>query len=227
MLPTYPALAMLAGASLLEADRPRLVGWRRTIMALAGGFVALTGSLLIVAIGWAAVEYDSSRPVLTALACAAAGGLWLWTLWRLALGRRDVATLAAAVAASLALLPATFGGVLPSLQRLWLSRGVDARFEAVKPCPDSVLASAPYAEPSLVFLVGTKTKLTQGPGAADHLLANPKCGVALLAAEEETRFLDRLAEKGAEALPLGSVSGRNYADGRELTLTFYRLRAPR
>ncbi|MFZ5668027.1 MAG: glycosyltransferase [Pseudomonadota bacterium] len=227
VLPTYPALAMLAGAALLAGDRPILRGWRRAGMALAGGFVAFVGTLLIVAVGWAAIEYDSARPGLAALACAIAAGLWLWVCWRLARGRRDVATLAAAVAASAALLPATFGGVAPSLQRLWLSRSIDARFDAVRPCPDSVLASAPYAEPSMVFLVGTSTRLTRGEGAADHLLADPKCGVALLAAEEETRFLARLAAAGASARPLASISGRNYADGRELTLTFYRLGTPR
>ena len=60
-------------------------------------------------------------------------------------------------------------------------------FEANRPCPDSVLASAGYVEPSLVFLTATNTLLTDGAGAAKHLKSSA-CAVAAVEANEAAAF---------------------------------------
>ena len=93
---------------------------------------------------------------------------------------------------------------------------------AARPCPDSTLASASYSEPSLVFLVGERTRLI-GPGAAaDFLLNNRRCGLALIGRAEADPFLARLAAAGVTPRKLAEVSGIDYsAKGRTLDLSLY------
>lgn len=222
VLPTYPALAALAGAALLAPKVPlkglwRVPGW------IAAGFVALLGLLLPIAIAVLAFQYESTVKAAAVTVGALSALLWLWVVVRLARGGRDILTFGGAVLAAYILLPTAFGAVTPSLQRLWVSRGVDRVFDQVKPCTASRLSSAPYAEPSMVYLTATSTHLTDGAGAAADLLADPACGVALLGAPEEAPFLAGVAAAGRKAMPIGKVEGRNYADGNELKLTFYRV----
>ena len=225
VLPLYPALACLAAAAVLDGRKAWSVGGRIGI-AFAAILVALEGLILIGALGYVAFDYRSSILGLAIAVCGIAGVLWLWVCWRLARGRRDVLAMLVGAAAGVVLLPITFGSVAPSLQRLWLSRGVAQTFARVRPCPTTQLVSAPYAEPSMVFLVGTGTDLTDGPGAARRLLADGRCGLALLAGAEEPRFLTAMSAAGRQPVVVGEVDGRNYSDGQDLKLKFYRLPTP-
>ncbi|WP_395451495.1 hypothetical protein ACHMW7_13855 [Aminobacter sp. UC22_36] len=113
--------------------------------------------------------------------------------------------------------------ILPPLKPLWLSPQISERFEKLKPCPTSVLASAGYGEPSLVFLAGTKTQLTDGKGAAEALVADPACAIAVVAEAESKAFLSAIPG-GAEALKVrGRIEGMNYSKGEPRSLTFYTL----
>ena len=68
--------------------------------------------------------------------------------------RRRAVALACAGAAMLAITLSSSLIVLPGLQTIWLSPRIAAAVRSLRPCPDSVLASASYAEPSLVYLAG-------------------------------------------------------------------------
>ena len=220
-LPIYPAvilaLAWALGEGLLAAPFHRR--WQRWLewLTLAGhvfatlalaalaaalpiwldgsvswaGFAAAAAALLAGACGSGRLPMPAGRAVL----CAAGGGILTFALIM------------------------TF--VLPSLTPVWLSPRIARAYAADRPCPGSVLASAGYEEPSLVFLAGTKTLLTDGAGAADWLGRHEKCGIAAVTDQEEPSFLAAARKAGVGLRRRGSVEGINYSKGRRLKIRFY------
>jgi ornithine cyclodeaminase/alanine dehydrogenase-like protein (mu-crystallin family) len=79
----------------------------------------------------------------------------------------------------------------------------------------------PYAEPSLVFLLGTGTKLTDVRGATEHLLRDPACALALVGAQERSQFLSLAAAANIEPREVDRIRGINYSNGKRLELTLY------
>jgi len=107
--------------------------------------------------------------------------------------------------------------VLPRLDRLWLSERVA---EALP--PDTLAAAAGFHEPSLVFLLGTATRLTDGAGAARFLLTTPGAA-AIVESAEEPEFDATLAAAGSKARLVTIVDGLNYSRGRPATLRVWEL----
>ncbi len=105
---------------------------------------------------------------------------------------------------------------------IWLSPAIADAFKAAKQCDNSVLASASYAEPSLVFLAGTGTILTNGQGAAQQLLADPACAIAAVDERERDAFIANLPRGEQSVAAVATVSGINYSKGRRTTITLYR-----
>ena len=119
----------------------------------------------------------------------------------------------------------TFGWTLPRLHGLWLTPRIVAAAEAAAACPDRVLVTNPYHEPSLVFLHGPyRTHLAATPEEVAEVLAERRnCTVAMVGARERERFLARAAELGIAPNAVSSVQGRNYSNGRLLDLTLFVL----
>ncbi|QCG94301.1 glycosyltransferase family 39 protein [Azospirillum sp. TSA2s] len=221
-LPVFPAIAAVAAAALIDnfdrsRERPRR--WLVAAAVALGviGFGALT--LAVAVIPW--LVDRRIDPVGVALV-PAVGGLFALALRSLLRGERRTG-LAAGVGAAALLYAGTYAAVLPNIDGVWVSRQAARAVAQVRPCPDSVVASAGYSEPSLVFLLGTPTKLVHGPGAAAHLTADRACGLALVEDREAPAFLDSLGT--ATPLPLAELSGFNYNTGKRLHLTLYRLPA--
>lgn len=221
-LPVFPAIAAVAAAALIDnfdrsRERPRR--WLVAAAVALGviGFGALT--LAVAVIPWL-VDHRVD-PVGVALV-PAVGGLFALALRSLLRGERRTG-LAAGVGAAALLYAGTYAAVLPNIDGVWVSRQAARAVAQVRPCPDSVVASAGYSEPSLVFLLGTPTKLVHGAGAAAHLTADRACGLALVEDREAPAFLDSLGT--ATPLPLAELSGFNYNTGKRLHLTLYRLPA--
>ena len=84
-------------------------------------------------------------------------------------------------------------------------------------------ALAGYTEPSLVFLLGKDTRLTNGPGAAE--VGASQGGLALVEDSEQSAFLAHLAELETDATKVDEVSGYNYSRGRKVHITIYRVTA--
>ncbi|TIX93080.1 MAG: glycosyltransferase family 39 protein, partial [Mesorhizobium sp.] len=95
--------------------------------------------------------------------------------------------------------------------------------DANRPCDTTVLASAQYHEPSLVFLVGTRTVLTDVHGVAKHLLADPACAMGLASVKDEQKLNELLAAQGKSASRLAEIDGLNYSSGDKLALGLYRV----
>jgi hypothetical protein len=157
------------------------------------------------------------------LAALAVASAWIG-LWR----QVPLVGLAAAALFGAAAHGVLAGAVAPSLQPLWVSKRAAALLEATGLDPrDGValgpVATAGYAEPSLVFALGTSTELTSGAGAA---MALAEGRPALVEAREDEAFRKAVAALDVEAAPVGRVRGLNYSNGRDTTLTLWRNLEP-
>ena len=115
--------------------------------------------------------------------------LGAWPLFALAVGRGLLAwqlyeedgaerALARAVAGWVLVAIAIYGLVVPALGPLFPSAALEQVLRR-SGCSYPLAASAGYDEPSLVFLAGTATRLTDPSGAADFLREGMICAVML------------------------------------------------
>jgi len=88
-------------------------------------------------------------------------------------------------------------------------------------CEYKVIASAGYHEPSLVFLLGTSIRLTDGGGAAEALRDGP-CRFALIESREQRAFVQRAEAIGLLYASVVRVDGVNISNGRPLSIAVYR-----
>ena len=219
-LPTYPAIACLAAAGLLA---PGGGHWPRWGVYLVRAFAAIW-LVLGIALAclppvatWALEARIDAVGVLTALAIVP---LLAGTLLLLRRGR-SIGAVACAGAAALVLYVSAYAHQLPNLETIWLSPRIAEAVGRAKPCPATTLATVPYREPSLVFLLGTATKLTDARGAAEHLLHDPACGLALVGAQERSPFLALMQAAKVEPREVDRIRGLNYSTGKQTELFLY------
>ncbi len=112
-----------------------------------------------------------------------------------------------------------FALILPHIDVLWLSRSAAALVNDQNRVLRPVVVAG-YAEPSLVFLLGTATKLTSGPEAAAILAKLPET-LVLMSDREDAAFRKVLQKDGVSVDALGQVSGLDYSNGRAMTLRLY------
>jgi 4-amino-4-deoxy-L-arabinose transferase-like glycosyltransferase len=212
ILPIYPALALLAGAWLMRPEARRLAVWQK-IFALMWGLI---GSAL--AIAFVAAPLALKMPPLWSLApvtllVLVASWLPVVALWRGFPQISAAQSLAAAVIAFAALFL-----LLPQrLTPLWVSGQIAEMVPS-----DAPLAAAGYHEPSLVFLHGTATLLTDGAGAAEFLLLGPDHWAAV-ESSDQAAFDARLAESGRRGVIAGRIDGFNAVRGKPAHIILWRL----
>lgn len=209
-LPAYPALALLAGRALASGARRHwsdLIAW--SLWALVA--LALGVALVTVPIHFGAGAAPPAVGMIVAAIALAAWqlrGLWLGTArgWK-------------GVGAAVLLWSAAFGLVAPSINALWLSRSAAALVNDQDRVERPVVVAG-YAEPSLVFLLGTATKVTSAEDAAAIVAKLPDT-LVLVSNREDAAFRTALEKNGISVDSLGDVSGLNYSNGRAVTLTLY------
>jgi 4-amino-4-deoxy-L-arabinose transferase-like glycosyltransferase len=217
LLPAYAALAWLAARALAEP----LGRWSRWIGAALCGLVglALAGATffyLIPAYGdpsdlWAA----SVSGALLAGAGLVGGYLMLRNAPRGALAGALVLSVLGhgALAAALA----------PRLDPLWLSARVEKAMGKARLLPRQGVAGTPvavagYAEPSLVFALGTDTQL-DGPYEAAQAIGEGR--PAIVEQREDLAFHQVLAALRLRARQVAEVPGLDYSNGRKMRLRVY------
>jgi 4-amino-4-deoxy-L-arabinose transferase-like glycosyltransferase len=218
VLPLYPALALLAGGALAEGFTKHPAGLGRFVASavrlLWAAVTIVLGVLLLILPLWFGGTVSPAIiiafPVMLGLACL--------------LFFRDpqpmrAAGLVAAISA-LFVVPAALA-VAPELDYLWPSRSAAAALARHPPGPGEAVLSVGYSEPSLVFLLGTATRLvTADPGGGQLAGA----GMALVNDRYDAEFLRSLAHSGLTARALDRVEGLDYsAGGGKLVLTLYHL----
>jgi 4-amino-4-deoxy-L-arabinose transferase-like glycosyltransferase len=218
VLPLYPALALLAGGALAEGFVTRLSGpaqllsiavkilWAAITFALATGLIVLPERF-----------GGAVSPIVIASALVVAG------LALTLLLRKWRPMLAAGLSGALAVafvLPAALD-VVPGLNSLWLSRSAAAALAQHPPPTGKSVLSVGYSEPSLVFLLGTATRLvTAAP--SDGQLAG--AGMALVNERYDAEFRQFLVKHGLTVRAHDHIEGLDYsAGGIKLLLTLYQL----
>jgi 4-amino-4-deoxy-L-arabinose transferase-like glycosyltransferase len=218
LLPAYPALALMAGSALAAQTRQR---W---FDAVAGVLWAVVGIVLAIALFRAPVELGRGES-LAGIACAAIllafGGRLLVSAWR----EPGVGTGARAALLAVLVLAPALAFVAPTLDRLWLSRAAAAMVERHAPPKGAPVLCVGYGEPSLVFLLGTATRIVPAEAAARQM-AGTQGMLALVESRQDDAFRKALAARGRAPRDLDQVAGLDYSNGRRMTLTLYAA-APR
>lgn len=215
-LPAYGALAMLMAAAVRE-PLGRIVRW------LGGGLSVLMGALLAAVAVYGQKQFGTTHDLgwtvmatVFALAAGIAGAI-------LVARRHAVRGLFVAGALGVAAHIALTAGLIPRLEPLFLSRDLAQALDQARLSPRSgapgPVAVTGYAEPSLIFQLGTTTELTTGEGAADAIAEGRP---AIVEGREEKPFRAAMAELGLAPRPVTTVEGLNYSDGDRERLTVYR-----
>jgi 4-amino-4-deoxy-L-arabinose transferase-like glycosyltransferase len=144
-------------------------------------------------------------------------GLFAWWLYD---DHRAERSLLNAVGAAWFLAVCIYGVVMPSLSPLFPSVQIARVLRSVE-CVGPVAAAAGFQEPSLVFMVGTSTLLTNGSGAADFLLQG-SCRFALIEAREERAFAQRAEAIGLRYAVGDRIDGFNISQGRAISVAVFR-----
>jgi len=215
-LPLYGAVAWLAAAALAQPLGARVRWGGAALAALVGVLLAGGCFYLLSTYG---DPSDVTAAALAGLLLAAAGVVGGYMIVR-----REVRTaLIAALGLGLAGHAALAAGLAPRLDPLWLSDRTERAMAKARLLPRQGIAEAPvavagYAEPSLVFALGTPTEL-EGAGEAARAIYEHR--PAIVEAREEAAFRQALAVYGARAYVVATIKGLDYSNGDETTLRVY------
>jgi 4-amino-4-deoxy-L-arabinose transferase-like glycosyltransferase len=213
VLPVYPAIATLFALALLHGRWPDPI--MRWVIAAS---VVFYGAIAFAALYLLQGEIASAVLIATFVATVI-----------ITLGMRDGAT-PASLAAAVAIPAIVMNGVVaaavaPNLKTVWVAPRLAAAIKRHAQCPQPQVASAGFEEPSLVFLVGTQTKLVDADGAA-RFLAEGGCRITLVTTDNQPAFTAKLATVSKQPELLEQVPGMNIGRVRKEDIGVYRLRTP-
>ncbi len=213
VLPLYPAIAIMTVGALERRVLSRSwlkrgAAWWFAIPA-AASMIAVIGAITLtrqpVFLAWPFVG--------AALIC----GLFAWWLYD---DNRAERSLLTAVVASMFSAVAIYGVVVPALTPLFPSAEIARALRNVV-CVGPKAAAAGFHEPSLVFMTGTSTLLTDGSGAADFL-GQGSCRFALVEQRSERGFAQRAEAIGLRYNVATRVDGYNISQGKAISVTIFR-----
>ena len=218
-LPLYGAAAWLAAAAMTQPLGERVRWGGAALSALVGALLAAGAFYLLSLYG---DPSDVTAAAVAGLLLAAAGVVGGYMIVR----RAALAALVGALGLGLAGHAALAAGLAPRLDPLWLSDRTERAMAKARLLPRQGIAAAPvavagYAEPSLVFALGTPTEL-EGPGEAARAIFEHS--PAIVEAREDPAFRQALAIYGAQAYVVATVKGLDYSNGDETTLRVYAAR---
>jgi 4-amino-4-deoxy-L-arabinose transferase-like glycosyltransferase len=214
VLPLYPAIAILS-AGILDhhalSRRPWLergtVWWFIIAMLLVVAAIAVH-----IALG-----DDLGLPAWPFAAGAIIFSLFAWRLFTVDGAER---ALLRAVIASICIAFTVYGATFSVIPALFPAAEL-ARYVNRASCAHAEVATAGYHEPSLVFLVGTDLRHTDGAGAAEFLNAGG-CRFAFVESREERPFEQRAEAMGLRYGAGPRVNGINISGGKRVSIAIYR-----
>jgi 4-amino-4-deoxy-L-arabinose transferase-like glycosyltransferase len=212
VMPLYPAIAILI-AGAIEAN---VLSQRRWLKRGAIWWFVVPILLSITAIAGAIViDRDLVLPAWPFFAAAIVCGFLAWQLYdddgaERALTRATAAMVLMGIGVYSMILP-VLGPLFPSVTLTGVLRESG--------CTHPVAASAGYDEPSLVFLAGTETHLTDALRAADFLR---DCRFAFIETNEERAFALRAEAIGLRYQRGPRVEAFNFSKGQPITIAIFR-----
>src|SRR6202163_1633425 len=216
VLPLYPAIAILTVGALER----RVLSRSWLMRGAAWWFIIPAGASIIAVIGAITL---TRQPVFLAwpfVAAALIFGLFAWWLYD---DNRAERSLLNAVVAAMFLGVAIYGVIVPALTALFPSSEIARALRNVV-CVGPKAAAAGFHEPSLVFMTGASTVLTDGSGAADFL-GQGSCRFALVEARSERGFAQRAAALGLRYDVAARIDGYNTSQGKAISIAIYRSEA--
>lgn len=218
-LPTYGALAWLAAAALVQPIGPK-ARWTGAVLSALIGLLLAAASLYVLA-----TYGDPSDAPAATLAALLLAGAGLSGAWLLARKQPRQAVITAVVCAGLG-HAVLLAGLAPRLEPLWLSARTEAAMEKAQLLPRQGIADAPvavtgYAEPSLIFALGTATELDTPEEAAQAIAEDRP---AVVESRKDAAFRAALQSMGVGAISVGEVKGLDYSNGDQMTLKIYEAR---
>ena len=214
VLPLYPAIAILIARGLWRGTLSETLWLKRLTL----GWPVIAALVPLIGIG--ALMTMRHQLGLIAWPLAGAAMVFGFQAWRYYDDDGPEKSLLRATAAAILVQIAFLGVIAPSLRPLFPSATL-ARVMPADECDYRIVAAAGYGEPSLVFLIGTATRHTDGAGAADVLSEGP-CRYALVEARHERAFAQRAEAIGLRYDFAGRVEGININGGRPLSIAIYR-----
>jgi 4-amino-4-deoxy-L-arabinose transferase-like glycosyltransferase len=219
VLPTYPAIAILL-AGFVDARNLSPKRWLTNatiwwfLLPLIGG---IAGLIVLFTVG-----RQFGLLVWPVIGGSVVMGLLAWRLYE-ADGAEH--SLLRATLASLLLSATLFGLVVPALNPVFPSMAL-AKHLRESGCSEPLVASSGYHEPSLVFLAGTATRLTDAAGAADFL-AGGDCRFAFVELRQERSFGQRADALGLLYAPVSRIEAFNLGTGKSAVIAVFRSGATR
>lgn len=217
VMPFFPAIALLcaAGMSQPQAGDIRPGRLRRLYAGLVTVLWCVAALLLALGVPLLPAWFGHLRP--WHLLPLVGGLLALRGAWKLWKGLPPLTVLPLLLLGALLILPLTFADILPRTDIAWPSRQV-ARILAGQPA--GKLISAGFGEPSLPFLTGTSTRLTDVQGAAT-LLDDASYRYLLLEGRQKQNFEEAAPGRLARLHLLKAFDSYNYSKGKRLRLELY------
>lgn len=219
VLPLYPAIAILI-AGIVEKNGL----WRNKWIehGTIGWFLLPTTIAVAVPIIFFTMSKDLGLVAWPFAAAAVIFGLFAWWLYDVDGAER---ALLRGVGSSIFIAFTVYAVTFPMLPSLFPSELV-AREVRAKACAGPQLASTyNYQEPSLVFLLGTETKFTDGPGAAEFLHGGP-CRFALIDARSERAFVQRANALNVRFTLGNRIDGFNVSNGKRFSMAVFYSAVP-
>ena len=219
VLPAFPALAALSAlwvtsAGQSESRAARIAQYISLALFVAAG-IALAGF-----VAWAPQRFGSGSPWWLYAGAALGGAAVLAVIPNVA-SRRLWRAAGFAAAAAVILYGVAGFATVPRLTQLWLSPRLAEAVARHAQSGDPPIVTAGYAEPSIAFLLGTNTRLDDGPAAGRS--AAQSGGLALVASDQEASFLNAVAAGQGRADALEQITGLNYSRGKDTKITLYRV----
>jgi 4-amino-4-deoxy-L-arabinose transferase-like glycosyltransferase len=213
VLPLYPAIAILIAGVIdhggLSRNRWLVRGtawWPVIVLAL---FAVAVGLHIYVAeqAGFLAWPFGVGAVILA---------LFAWWLYELDGAEQS---LLRAAAATVLLSVAFFGATVPAIPELFPSAQL-ARALRASGCRAPEVATVGYYEPSLVFLTGTRTLMSDAAGAADFLQGDT-CRFALVDSRFERYFALRAEAIGLRYSAGPRIRGFNLSSGHDTSIAMF------
>ncbi|WP_020674707.1 ArnT family glycosyltransferase [Geopsychrobacter electrodiphilus] len=217
VMPFFPAIAILTAAGLCQAGRLEpATGWVRRLILALGTLVWCVGAvILMLGLPLLPAWFGQFQP--WHILPFAGGVLVLRGAWKLRHNLPPLSVMPLFLGGALLILPLSFADILPRLSIAWPSQEVA---EILQHRPPGELISVGFGEPSLPFLNGTKTRMTDAAGAVP-LLADPQFRYLLLEGRQKQRLQELAPAELGQMHLVQSFSSYNYSKGKKMRLELY------
>jgi 4-amino-4-deoxy-L-arabinose transferase-like glycosyltransferase len=215
VLPLYPALAILIAREIERrdlSDNPHLT--RFTVMwPIFAAIIPAAAVWLMLYMrgqfGWLAWPFGAAGLIF---------GFYAWRLYDVEGAERS---LLRACLAMLLMCVATLGVAVPLMRPVFPSAALTDYIRNAD-CAKPLVAAAGFHEPSLVFLLGTRTRLVDGSSAAE-ILRGGDCRYAIIESRQDRAFAQRAEQIGLRYSLRGRLENAfNFNGGRSVSFAIYR-----